>query len=92
MKASLEQYLWNAHALVAQRSQVAPTRIRVPDICVVIGKGPHPDIFCDPPFICIEVFSNDDTLHDMQDRIGRSTSARGLHDRREQEIFAGLEG
>ena len=33
------------------------------------GPGPHPAIYREPPFICIEVLSKDDTLLGMQRRI-----------------------
>jgi Uma2 family endonuclease len=36
---------------------------------VVKGGGPYPAIYRDPPFICIEVLSKDDTRRSMQKRI-----------------------
>lgn len=60
---------WNIHAVVEQRVQVSDRRFRIPDICVVLGRGPHAGIFKEPPFICIEILSKDDTLATMQDRI-----------------------
>jgi Uma2 family endonuclease len=60
---------WNVHAVVEQRVQIAPTRFRIPDVSVVLGLGPEPAIFRDPPFVCIEILSKDDTLHAMQERI-----------------------
>jgi Uma2 family endonuclease len=55
--------------VVEQRVQLKPTRFRIPDVCVVKGPGPHPAIFREPPFICIEVLSKDDTLVSMQKKI-----------------------
>jgi len=60
---------WNVHAVVEQRVQVAARRFRIPDICVMLGRGPFPPIFREPPFICIEILSKDDTLASMLDRI-----------------------
>jgi Uma2 family endonuclease len=60
---------WRLHAVVEQRVQVAPTRFRIPDVCVLKGGGPYPPIFREPPFICIEVLSKDDTLRSTQKRI-----------------------
>jgi Uma2 family endonuclease len=60
---------WLLHAVVEQRVQVAPRRFRIPDVCVMKGSAPYPAIFREPPFICIEVLSKDDSLSSMQDRI-----------------------
>lgn len=48
--------------------QRAPTRFRVPDVCVVKGE-PAEQIFHTPPFICIEVLSKDDRLIEMLERV-----------------------
>src|SRR5262249_17977120 len=50
------------HAVVEQRVQGSPTRFRVPDLCVLTTPPPYPPIFTEPPFICIEVLSKDDTI------------------------------
>src|SRR6266545_826464 len=52
-----------------QRVQVRQTRFRVPDICVLLDRGPVGPIITPPPFICIEILSKDDTVESMQDRI-----------------------
>jgi Uma2 family endonuclease len=52
-----------------QRVQVSPTRFRVPDICVLLGAGRPPQIFTDPPFICIEILSPEDRMAAMQERV-----------------------
>lgn len=59
---------WGVRAVTGQRVQVSPTRFRVPDICVVIGK-PAEQIFRTPPFICIEILSKDDRVSEMQERV-----------------------
>lgn len=60
---------WKLHAVVEQRVQVKPSRFRIPDVCIVKSPGPHPAIFREPPFICIEVLSKDDSLIRTQSRI-----------------------
>jgi len=59
---------WGLRAVPEQRVQVSPTRFRVPDICVVVGK-PTEQIFRTPPFICIEILSKDDRVSEMQERV-----------------------
>lgn len=44
-------------ALVEQRVRVAPTRVRIPDVCVVQGLEEVPTT---PPLLCVEVLSPDD--------------------------------
>jgi Uma2 family endonuclease len=60
---------WKLHAVVEQRVQVAPTRYRIPDVCVVPAGGPHPPIYREPPFICIEILSKKDRLSRVNERI-----------------------
>jgi Uma2 family endonuclease len=60
---------WKLHTVVEQRVQVGPTRFRIPDVCVVPSGGPHPGIYRQPPFICIEILSKDDRLPRVQQRI-----------------------
>jgi Uma2 family endonuclease len=54
---------------VEQRVQVARTRFRVPDICVVTGPRPQEQILTKPPFLCVEILSKDDRAGDLQDKI-----------------------
>jgi Uma2 family endonuclease len=60
---------WKIHVYPEQRVQVAKTRFRIPDICVVVGDEPDEQIFTRPPFICIEVLSPEDRLQRTQERI-----------------------
>ncbi len=55
-------------AFPEQRVQVARSRFRVPDICVVHLPEPDEQIFTQPPFICIEILSPDDSFPKLQDR------------------------
>jgi Uma2 family endonuclease len=59
---------WGICALVEVRVQVSPTRFRVPDVCVLIGKPTGP-ILRVPPFICIEVLSPEDRLSRMSQKV-----------------------
>ena len=60
---------WGIRAFTEQRVQVSPTRFRVPDICVVAGPEPDEQIFTQPPFLCVEILSKDDTMTRMQEKI-----------------------
>jgi Uma2 family endonuclease len=60
---------WGIHVFPEQRVQVAARRFRIPDVCVVLGREPEDQIFRQPPFICIEILSKDDSLISMQERI-----------------------
>lgn len=61
--------VWGIHAVVEQRVQVKPEGFRVPDICVLAhGTKPSP-IYTEPPFLCIEILSKDDTMSSMLERI-----------------------
>jgi Uma2 family endonuclease len=60
---------WKLHTVVEQRVQVAPTRFRIPDVCVVPAGGPHPGIYREPPFICIEILSPEDRIGRIQQKI-----------------------
>jgi Uma2 family endonuclease len=51
------------------RVQVSPTRIRVPDITVVKLSQEQGEIFTNPPHLCIEILSKDDTMEYMQEKI-----------------------
>ncbi|MSV34290.1 MAG: Uma2 family endonuclease [Bryobacterales bacterium] len=54
--------------VVEQRVQVSPTRFRIPDVCVVLGK-PAEQIFRTPPFLCVEILSPEDRMSRVEQRI-----------------------
>ena len=56
------------HVTAEQRVQISPTRFRVPDVCVVLGK-PDEQIFTKPPFLCVEILSPEDRMSRMQRKI-----------------------
>jgi Uma2 family endonuclease len=50
------------------RTQIAAARYRVPDLCVTQGEPPE-DVFTEPPFLCVEILSPDDTAVDVWTKI-----------------------
>jgi Uma2 family endonuclease len=54
--------------VVEQRVQVSPSRFRIPDVCVVLGKTTE-QIFRTPPFLCIEVLSPEDRMKRVEERV-----------------------
>jgi Uma2 family endonuclease len=56
-------------AVVEQRVQVACTRFRVPDVCVMRIEKPMPQVFRTPPVIAIEILSPEDRISTMQRKI-----------------------
>jgi Uma2 family endonuclease len=56
-------------SLTELRMQVAPGRIRIPDVVVVRTPIPDEEVFTSPPYLCVEVMSPDDTVSAMQERL-----------------------
>ena len=52
-----------------QRIQVAAGRFRIPDLLLIALPVPDEEVFTQPPFLCLEVMSPDDTMSSMQDRL-----------------------
>lgn len=50
------------------RTKPDPARYRVPDVCVTLGE-PNEEIFTEPPFLCVEVLSPDDTAHELRIKV-----------------------
>lgn len=59
---------WGIKVVTEQRVQVAPTRYRIPDVCVLLGE-PDGQILRKPPFLCVEVLSPEDRLTRVKARI-----------------------
>jgi Uma2 family endonuclease len=59
---------WGIQVYPEQRVQVKPNRLRVPDICVVLGATQE-QIFTKPPFLCIEIVSPEDRISRVKERI-----------------------
>ena len=49
------------------RVQALPSRVRIPDLAVVLA-GPQPDVLTDPPLLVVEILSPADTYSDTQER------------------------
>jgi Uma2 family endonuclease len=56
-------------AFPEQRIRVSPGRFRIPDVCVVPLPEPDEQIFTQPPYICIEILSPDDSFPRLQARL-----------------------
>jgi len=63
----LHERSWDVMASTEQRTQVSPTRIRIPDL-VVLRPGTQRPILTEPPLLVIEILSPDDTYSDLQER------------------------
>ena len=60
---------WNIDVYPEQRVQVTSTRFRIPDLTVLVGPFSNEGIVTNPPFLCVEILSKDDTMNQMQERI-----------------------
>lgn len=60
---------WGIRALPEQRVQVSPTRYRIPDVCVVASSDPIHPVLGQPPLLCVEVLSPNDTFQSMHVRV-----------------------
>jgi Uma2 family endonuclease len=58
----------NITVVVEQRVQVSARRLRVPDICVVLGKTKE-QIFRTRPFLCVEILSPEDRMSRVEERV-----------------------
>jgi Uma2 family endonuclease len=63
----IHERIWNVMASTDQRMQVAPNRIRIPDL-VVLRPGTQRPILTEPPLLTIEILSPDDTYTDLEER------------------------
>jgi Uma2 family endonuclease len=60
---------WGIEVLPEQRVQVKRNRYRVPDISVLKIAADRTPILHEPPFLCVEILSREDSMLDVQDRI-----------------------
>jgi Uma2 family endonuclease len=65
----LAQPLLRLEPLTELRTRVAPGRVRIPDIVVCELPIPDEEVFTNPPYLCIEVMSPEDTAASLQDRL-----------------------
>ncbi len=59
---------WGLRAIPELRVQVRATRFRIPDVCVIRIPSKVENILTEPPLLCIEILSPEDTLSRMQSR------------------------
>jgi len=57
----------DARAMVELRVQVAPTRFRIPDVCLIPASSKTPVVQV-APLLCVEVLSSEDRLPRMRTR------------------------
>jgi Uma2 family endonuclease len=59
---------WKIRAALDTRTQVGPTRFRVPHVCITDATKPKEQILRAVPILCIEVLSPKDTMRKMRAR------------------------
>jgi Uma2 family endonuclease len=74
-----QKHVLKLQALTELRMQVAPGRIRIPDVVVCEIPMPEEEVFTTPPYLCVEVMSPDDTISAMQDRLDDYLNFRVLN-------------
>jgi Uma2 family endonuclease len=60
---------WGVRVVVETRTRVSPTRVRIPDVCVLSAGLPRERIISHPPLLCVEVLFPCDTLKSMRKRV-----------------------
>ncbi len=58
---------WQVEVVTEQRVQVAPQRVRIPDVAV-LKPGPHPPVLIEPFWLAIEILSPEDSDAETQQR------------------------
>ena len=66
------------HVFSVTRVQVAPRRVRVPDLAVTTSKAKG-RILREPPLLCVEILSPEDRVSRVEDRIGEYLRMGVLH-------------
>jgi Uma2 family endonuclease len=60
---------WAALALPSLRIRVSPTRVRVPDVCVIARGGPREPVLSYPPLAVIEVLDDEDRFSSTMEKL-----------------------
>jgi Uma2 family endonuclease len=60
---------WNVRVVVELRIRVSATRVRVPDICVILRDREIEQVPSKPPLVCIEALSPEDRWPRVEKRI-----------------------
>ena len=59
---------WDVLVSTEQRTRVAQTRVRVPDL-VLVRAGRQPDVLVAPPVLIVEILSPADTFSGLRERV-----------------------
>jgi len=65
----VRQREWDIRVLTEQRVRVSSHQFRVPDLIVLRRDQPIEPVFTQPPLICIEILSKDDSLRSIWERV-----------------------
>ncbi len=65
----VRQAAWGVRVLSEVRVQVAPTRFRIPDLCVLPADTVRNPVVLHAPVLCVEVLSPRDTVTAMRRRV-----------------------
>lgn len=60
---------WNMQVLVEQRVRVSPSRVRIPDICLVSLDLPYEKVITAPPVAIVEILSPEDRVARYNERL-----------------------
>ena len=59
---------WKVMTSTEQRTRVASSRVRVPDL-VIVKAEPQPAVIQAPPILIVQILSPDDTYSDLEERV-----------------------
>ena len=59
---------WSIRVVGENRMRVSPTRVRIPDVCVIEAARKREQVITHPPLLCIEVLSPRDSVKAMRKR------------------------
>ena len=60
---------WGVFALQEWRLRLGEGHYRVPDLSIVAGPEPEEDVLSTPPLVCVEIFSPEDRMSRMLEKI-----------------------
>jgi Uma2 family endonuclease len=64
----IRQKEWAIRVVTETRMRVSPTRVRIPDVCVIEAGRKCEPVILHPPLLCIEVLSPRDSVKAMRER------------------------
>src|SRR5882762_3866400 len=60
---------WNIHVQPEQRVRVSPSRVRIPDVCLVSRDLPIEQVITKPPLVVVEILSPEDRVRRYNNRL-----------------------